>query len=83
MNTEKLLTQEQIAALTEAVNKFADFIKNVFNEILNKVKPVFDWLNEICARYLIKAPARIKYLAFHHKKARVRKKNLARLYSYP
>lgn len=73
LKMESILTQEQIDSLSEAIQIIADAIVEVVHHLANVVVQAWDDL------ILSSGTGKIKHLALHAKKKRIRKKNFHRL----
>lgn len=73
LKMESILTQEQIDSLSEAIQIIADAIVEVVHHLANVVVQGWDDL------ILSSGTGKIKHLALHAKKKRIRKKNFHRL----
>lgn len=68
--------------LANAIIEAACALANTMKKFLERFKRFISLVVEIYQQKLINAPPRIKHLALYAKKARIRKKNIARLWSY-
>ena len=74
------LDQETIDKAVEAIQKLAEVIADVWNKVVEVVKNVFNAFWEALRGFMKQINPKIYYLAYHHKKYRVRKKNKKRLF---
>lgn len=66
----------------EEIEQMKQVLSDIFNEIWNVIKPIMDKFIEFMKAIFPIVPPRIKHLALHHKKWRIRKKNMRRLFAY-
>ena len=74
------LDQETIDKAVEAIQKLSEVIVDVWNKIVEVVKNVLSAFWEALRGFMRQVNPKIYYLAYHHNKYRVRKKNKNRLF---
>ena len=73
------LDQETIDKAVAAIQKLAEVIVDVCNKVVEVVKNVFNAFCGTLRGFMKQVNPKIYYLAYHHTKHRVRKKNKKRL----
>ena len=77
---ENILTQEHIDSLSEAIQILADAIAEVVHRLADIVSEIIGrFVQALDDLILNSGTGKIKHLALHAKKKRIRKKNLHRL----
>ena len=74
------LDQETIDQAVEAIQNLAEVIVDAWNKVVEVVKNVFNAVWEALSGFMKQVNPKIYYLAYNHKKQRVRKKNKKRLF---
>lgn len=80
-NVAEITPAEQ--QLQQMIDAFVPVVQSIIDAVAQLIEPVIDEVNRLWGEVLKSYPdKRVVWLAFHHKKAKVRKKNRNRISKY-